>query len=379
MLQSKENSLKIEEQKIEEEEENKNDEDNIYNQNQQKPLKFITNFFFIFFIATSWALASQFRKSVMIIDQKHIFAPYFMVWFSTSFMFFCYPFFIIYFICKNNKKLLKKEHLKAIQIFNYQKQIKKGIRNLIILLILWTISNYTYAYSLSLISASIATSIMSTNTAIVYILEWLLLNECFSIIKTIATLFAIIGVIIISLNSEFSNNNFIGIIFVILSALFAAFYKVLFKKFHKNASLSQISIFMSTLGLTNLFLNGIITFIFLFINIEYLNWKYIPWLELLISSLLILLFNSLVNFGIVILSPLTISIGMIFGIPLSAIIDLLFRSLPSSFSFFLGSIFILISFILIALPQIEQKFKCAFKSKNEFICINFIKKQEEEN
>uniref|UniRef100_A0A914MPX2 EamA domain-containing protein n=1 Tax=Meloidogyne incognita TaxID=6306 RepID=A0A914MPX2_MELIC len=268
----------------------------------------------------------------MVIDKKHVFAPFFMVWFGTCFMFFCYPLFIFYFIClKRNKKLLKEEHLKALQILKFQQKFKKRIGHLIILLILWTCSNYLYARALIKISASTATSIMSTNSAIVYLLEWILLGENFSCIKTIATALAISGVVIISFDSEFFGNNLTGIILVILSAVFASFYKaiylflinfkkylkVFFKKFFKNSSLSQISLFMSLLGLTNLFLNGIISFIFLFCGIDYLNWEYIPWIELIGSAFLILLFNSLVNFGIVILGPLIVSIGMIFGIPLS--------------------------------------------------------------
>uniref|UniRef100_A0A914MEF3 Uncharacterized protein n=1 Tax=Meloidogyne incognita TaxID=6306 RepID=A0A914MEF3_MELIC len=141
---------------------------------------------------------------------------------------------------------------------------------------------------------------MSTNSAIVYLLEWILLGENFSCIKTIATALAISGVVIISFDSEFFGNNLTGIILVILSALFASFYKVFFKlilknlfegffkKFFKNSSLSQISLFMSLLGLTNLFLNGIISFIFLFCGIDYLNWEYIPWIELIGSAFLIL-------------------------------------------------------------------------------------------
>ncbi|KAL7069960.1 hypothetical protein ACQ4LE_011139 [Meloidogyne hapla] len=373
-MSNKEN-IKIGEQKIEEDYSNENQDlcqqnIKINDQKQQKPLKFLASFFFIFSIATSWALATQFRKSVMIIDQKHIFAPFFMVWFGTSFMFFCYPLFIFYFICLKRNKL-KEEHLKALQILKFQQKYKKRICHLIILLILWTCSNYLYARSLISISASTATSIMSTNSAIVYLLEWILLKEKFSFIKSIATSLAISGVVIISSDSEFSENNLKGIILVILSAIFASFYKVFFKKFFKNSSLSQISLFMSLLGLTNLFLNGIITFIFLFLDIDHLNWEYIPWLELIGSAFLILLFNSLVNFGIVILGPLIVSIGMIFGIPLSAVIDLLFNSISINYLFIIGSIFILISFILITLPQIEQKFK-----KSKCCC---IKLEKEEN
>uniref|UniRef100_A0A1I8B847 Translocon-associated protein subunit gamma n=1 Tax=Meloidogyne hapla TaxID=6305 RepID=A0A1I8B847_MELHA len=46
-------------------------------------------------------------------------------------------------------------------------------------------------------------------------------------LKSIATSLAISGVVIISSDSEFSENNLKGIILVILSAIFASFYKVI--------------------------------------------------------------------------------------------------------------------------------------------------------
>ena len=72
-----------------------------------------------------------------------------------------------------------------------------------ILIILPQIEQKLYARALIKISAGTATSIMSTNSAIVYSFEWILLGENFRCIKTIATALAINGVVIISFDSEF--------------------------------------------------------------------------------------------------------------------------------------------------------------------------------
>lgn len=158
-------------------------------------------------------------------------------------------------------------------------------------------------------------------------------------------IFAIGGVILISLDKEFTANK-VGVILVVVSAFTAALYKVsvpfaynhnlcnhfqvLFKKINGDATLSQVSLFMTILGLIDLTLNLIPTIILVLTKVEKVGFAYIPWWPLIGSALLglckftfeetimVLVFNFLVNFGIALLNPLVISIGMLCGIPLNA-------------------------------------------------------------
>jgi solute carrier family 35 protein F3/4 len=75
---------------------------------------------------------------------------------------------------------------------------------------------------------------------------------------------------------------------------------------------------MTFLGLLNLLVNVIPAAILVLTNVDYITWSYVPWAPLAGSASLGLVYNFLVNFGIVLLSPLVISIGMLCGIPLGA-------------------------------------------------------------
>lgn len=94
--------------------------------------------------------------------------------------------------------------------------------------------------------------------------------------------------------------------------------QVFFKKINGHATLGQVSLFMTLLGLLNLFINIVPSVILVVFKIDHIEWWAVPWLPLAGSALLGLVYNFLVNFGIALLSPLVISIGMLCGIPINA-------------------------------------------------------------
>uniref|UniRef100_A0A914C3Y2 EamA domain-containing protein n=1 Tax=Acrobeloides nanus TaxID=290746 RepID=A0A914C3Y2_9BILA len=305
-------------------------------------------------VAISWACATQFSKSVLTLDPSHFYAPYSMIYFSTCFMVICYPVFLFYaFIARRNFEETIQE---STRIFSPNGlTIKSVFIGVTPFIILWVAANYCYSQALGNISASGASSIMSSNTAIVCVLSWVLLKNSFSFIQLSAVFFAVGGVVLISLDSEFSGNK-TGVILVVASAFTAALYKVLFKKFNGDASLGQVSLFMTILGLFDLVFNIVPTVILVLTKVERIDFAYIPWWPLIGSALLGLLFNFLVNFGIALLNPLVISIGMLCGIPLNAAIDIIFRDMKATPKFLIGASLILISFILSTFP-IEEIFK----------------------
>ncbi|EFO20696.1 hypothetical protein LOAG_07791, partial [Loa loa] len=88
---------------------------------------------------------------------------------------------------------------------------------------------------------------------------------------------------------------------------------VLFKKVICDATIDQVSLFMNGLGLLNATLNSLpIT------NITRKWRRNVHLVQCTIASG----FNFLINFGITLLHPLVISIGMLFGIPISAEVSL---------------------------------------------------------
>jgi len=227
--------------------------------------------------------------------------------------------------------------------------------------------------SLGHISTSAALVIRSSDVALVYVLGFLLLSDTFTLVRSVAVLLAVAGVVVTGLDKEFAGSA-VGVALVIASSLFAATYKVLLKKVVGNATLGQVSLFMSSMGLLNLVANSAPALGMIQSGVDRMQFNNAPWTPIILSSWLalgkvfypdelkelihipvepfqsILAFNFLTNFGIALLDPLVISIGMLCGLPLSALIDIVFRSKPASPMFAVGSALISLSFILIAMP-----------------------------
>lgn len=142
----------------------------------------------------------------------------------------------------------------------------------------------------------------------------------------------------------------------------------MFKKCVGDASLGEVALFLTTLGLINAVF---LWFIFLVLSAtgsESLGESPIPWKFLCASSILSLLFNFLINFGIAYTYPLFISLGTVVGIPLNAVTDQLFRGIAFDIIKIEGSLFIIIGFLLLLLPdRISDAVDSGFRS---MLCLN---------
>jgi len=110
-----------------------------------------------------------------------------------------------------------------------------------------------------------------------------------------------------------------------------------------------------------------------FIVLEYLSIN-----DRIFRNISCLVFNFFVNFGIALLSPLVISVGMLFGLPLTTAIDIVFRGISATPTFLLGATFLTISFVLATFP-IEQLVRHMFRAKKEAVPenVNEMKKINE--
>uniref|UniRef100_A0A1I7Z302 EamA domain-containing protein n=1 Tax=Steinernema glaseri TaxID=37863 RepID=A0A1I7Z302_9BILA len=293
----------------------------------------------------------------MTLDEKYFDAAYFMVWFSTLFMTSCYPVYLCYAVGVR-KGSFGEVHSEASKIFGRNGFTYIGfLWREFLFLFLWMGANYSYSRALGQkITASVASSIMSCNTAIICVLGWILLKDRTRFLQILAVAFAISGVVVISLDKEFAGDP-LGIGLAILSTIMAACYKVLFKRVNGDASLGQVSLFMSGLGFLNTTVNLIPTAALYFSGAETIVWAHVPWGPVVGSALLGLVFNFLINFGIALLHPLIISIGMLLGLPLSAIYDIVFRNMTATPKFLIGASLILVSFALIMIEGSRRKSK----------------------
>ena len=291
----------------------------------------------VILIGVSWTGSTQFAQTV--VTDSSFNAPFFVMWLSTSFKIFCaIPVFVNKCKTDDATKILETQR-NPVDPFT-----KLSSLRYIVLYLLWTGANYSYIRALNSISATLVTALFSSAPAFVYVFSVLLLKLNVSILKIVAVLLCISGILLITLSNLDESVELLGCLLSILSAICAAFYKVLFKKFYGDMSIWRVCQFLSYLGLFNLCFSWSIVLLLDFTNAEPLPKEY-PWFFLFGSSVLGLLFDFSINFGIAFSYPLFISIGTILGIPLNFILDLIihgthFGLLPS-----LGCIVIISSFL----------------------------------
>ena len=100
--------------------------------------------------------------------------------------------------------------------------------------------------------------------------------------------------------------------------------QVLLKVRFKEASIYQMSLFLTSIGLFSTLFLWPIVLILHFTKVEDLH-QHIPWGFISASSALSVLFNFSINFGIAYTYPLFISFGTVLGIPINAVVDVFVR------------------------------------------------------
>ncbi|KAK3722097.1 hypothetical protein QZH41_019841, partial [Actinostola sp. cb2023] len=235
--------------------------------------------------------------------------------------------------------------------------------------ILWMLTNYLYIRALGVINAADVTAIFSCSNAFVYIFSWLWLQERISIIRLSAVFFSIGGIVVMAYAEGFGGPSALGTALSVASAIGAAFYKVFFKKVVGDATASQVSLFLSLLGLLDTVLLWPIIVVFHFTCYELINWSNMPWLYLCGTGLLALIFNFLLNFGIALTYPLFISLGVVLGIPLNALADAIIREKGFGVFKIVAAILIIVGFVLMLIPdqyedKLREKVCCKKKSRS---------------
>ncbi|CAI2352013.1 unnamed protein product [Caenorhabditis sp. 36 PRJEB53466] len=326
------------------------DEENNIEVRRSTPVMICLNATIIGLVALTWCLSTQFSKTALNFDTTNFNAPYFMMWFNTNLMLLCFPVYILvdWLRTRRSVRVIVSE---TASTFGKNKGL--SVRNLFVyvapFVVFWVGANYPYVRALLLITPSVATSISACNAAFVYILAIFLLGDTVNVFKILSVILAIGGVVVISLDHEM-RIEWLGILFAFLSAFMAAVYKVSFKRIIGNASLGDVSLFMSCLGFLNLIINWIPPLVLALTGVETLRFAYAPWWPMVGAALLSMAFNFTINFGIALLNPLVISVGMLCGIPLNTVIDILFRGLEVTTLFLIGTCLIILSFILIIIP-----------------------------
>lgn len=144
---------------------------------------------------------------------------------------------------------------------------------------------------------------------------------------------------------------------------FSFAFKVWFKRIVGDATLGQVSLFLSCLSLLSTVLFWPLIVIFHYTRWEEFKWEDIPWKYLCGNAVLGMIFNFLINFGIAFTYPLFISLGTVLGIPINAVTDYLFRGAAFGSYKIVAAFSIVIGFLFMLLPKefeetLQETFCC---------------------
>ena len=195
---------------------------------------------------------------------------------------------------------------------------------------------------------------------------------------TASVLLSIGGIVLIAFaNTSFEGTAY-GIIFTLISAISAAFYKVLLKKFLKDPHMIITSLFLGFLAIIDIFFAWPIVLILTEKHVEDLVYESIPWGLLVLGSLASFFFNLLVNFGIAYTYPLFISIGTILGIPLNILVDVWINEEEVGWKQIFGACLIVCGFVCLIVNN-YLVMKKSEKQINENQVMLLVKENEEKS
>uniref|UniRef100_A0A671N429 Solute carrier family 35 member F3a n=1 Tax=Sinocyclocheilus anshuiensis TaxID=1608454 RepID=A0A671N429_9TELE len=157
--------------------------------------------------------------------------------------------------------------------------------------------------------------------AFVFLISWIVLRDRFMGVRIVAAILAIGGIVMMTYADGFHSYSVIGISLVVGSALTAAIYKVLFKLVLGSAKLGEAAVYLTVLGGANLVFISAVPLMLLITGAEdFVSPRDLPWPSICGMSALLLVFNFLLNFGVLIKLPTLISLGVILSVPVNAVV-----------------------------------------------------------
>ncbi|RDD37189.1 Solute carrier family 35 member F4 [Trichoplax sp. H2] len=205
-------------------------------------------------------------------------------------------------------------------------------------------------YPLNFTAPTDVTAVFSSVLGMVYVLSIIFLKEPFILLRAFAVCLSTAGVILFAYDDGFGSFAAIGVILSTLFALAAACFRVHTKVFIGDASAIQGSMLLSIISVLNLLLGWISVIIFHFAGIENLMWSEVPWEPLMITNLFNMLYTGSVIIGVAVTYPVFISLGALFGIPINAVIDVIFRNESFSVLKIFSTLLLALGFLILLIP-----------------------------
>ncbi|XP_058842549.1 solute carrier family 35 member F4-like isoform X3 [Acipenser ruthenus] len=301
-------------------------------------------------ISSSWVGTTQ----VMKLTFQSFSCPFFMTWFSTNWNILFFPIYYSgHLVTGSPKQTPIQKFRECSRIFGEDGlTLKLFVKRTAPFSILWTLTNYLYLLALRKLSATDVSALYCCHKAFVFLLSWIVLKDRFMGIRIVAAIMAITGIVMMAYADGFHGDSIIGVALAVGSASTSALYKVLFKMFQGSANLGEAAHFFSTLGFFNLIFISCIPLILFFTKVEHWgSFSALPWGYLCGAAGLWLVFNILVNVGVVLTYPILISIGTLLSVPGNAAVDVLKHEVIFSVVRLAASFIICLGFLLLLLPE----------------------------
>lgn len=310
-------------------------------------------------IAFSWVGSTQFAQSSYSPDFN---APFFVSWFTTSWVLVVFPVYFLRALLRGKK--ITQFYRESERVFGSQGlHLSSLLKYVGPFCLLWVIANYSYVRALGVLRAADVSALFSSCNAFVYLFSLIWLQERLGIVQISAVALCIGGIVMMAYAEGFAGPNVVGVILSVTAAIGAALYKVWFKRIVGDATLGQVSLFLSCLSLLSTVLLWPLIVIFHYTRWEEFKWEDIPWKYLCGNAVLGMIFNFLINFGIAFTYPLFISLGTVLGIPINAVTDYLFRGAAFGSYKIVAAFSIVIGFLFMLLPKefeetLQETFCC---------------------
>uniref|UniRef100_A0A8C1A893 Solute carrier family 35 member F4 n=2 Tax=Cyprinus carpio TaxID=7962 RepID=A0A8C1A893_CYPCA len=313
-------------------------------------LKVLGGLLVVLCVSSSWVGITQ----VVQLTFKSFSCPFFITWFSTNWNILFFPLYYSGHVATTREKRTPIQKFRECsRMFGENgMSLKVFLKRTAPFSILWTLTNYLYLLALRKLTATDVSALYCCHKAFVFLLSWIVLKDRFMGVRIVAAIMAITGIVMMAYADGFHGDSFMGVALAVGSASTSALYKVLFKMFLGSANLGEAAHFFSTMGFFNLIFISCVPLILYFTRVE--HWgslSSLPWGYLCGVAGLWLVFNILVNVGVVLTYPILISIGTLLSVPGNAAIDVLKHEVIFSVVRLAATCIICLGFLLLLLPE----------------------------
>lgn len=225
-----------------------------------------------------------------IVAQPYFNAPFFASWFCSNFSILFFPIYLLGRVamrkCDGPGEILG-EVFRGFRDRGFT--VGRYINRCMTFAMLWLVVQWLYIQSLKALLSTEVTALFATNVACVYLLSWVILHEQFVGVRIVAVILCNTGTALLAYMDGITGTpTFGGVVMAALAAGGYAVFKVMFKKLMGDPPIGQIAFTFSFLGFLNASLLWPICIALYLSGIEVMPWDLVPWVFLLIASVLLL-------------------------------------------------------------------------------------------